>query len=660
MKTKSQTVTGRAVKKLYALPSDHQFEPLLMVDTAQKKLDSAIQSFFEGKRSTFLNVSTGLGKTRAVLKALNTIPSNKRVLVLVPNHDLAEEIVKKFSDLRESRLDSELERMRCAHSGIFHLKGKTNGMCEEPERLKPYLDAGVKPPAKVCTYCPKYRTSGCRYIEQFNSLKNIRVMTHNELVNEQSAWFYGNKRGDGSPPRKSQQKFDYIIVDEDWLQADNHLATFKSKFKSIGKIIDSLKVTEDLSAAIRKYETDVLDDYQKYENTQYPKFEGNRNYIQEHRDINAELFDLKILKAFYNYLVSGNDHEISRMFYDQKTRKLHYYDFHKTADRYSDVPTLFLDATANESLIKEVIGDIDFHSIKVKASDTVNVYQAENFNITKSWLENDKNISRLIKFINKAKENYQNVGFITYQNVSNQANFDDWLAAECGIETYGHFNKVRGLNKFENLDCLIVIGRQLIRQKDNINIAQAIYGERIADAHSTLDTPIRMKDGTSRSIGNYIYNDPRLESVRKHFSRAETLQSVGRARLIQHAYNHPKDIFILSKESLGSDLEVTKFVREEDILPLVKYESQANTLKQTGYCKNKPKELIDNLGLSKSSINKDRTGIIEEFLNAGIEEVVVSYKDKNRNPKKHSYFVSDRKALLNHIQKIGGSSIVVS
>jgi len=318
MTTKPERATGRAVKKLYSKPSTHQFEPLLSQNAAQTKLDAAIQSFFEHKKSKFLNVSTGLGKTTAVLKVLSKLPSNKRVLVLVPSHDLAEEIITKFDELRSSNIESKLDKARYASIGIAHIKGKTNGMCDEPDNLKPYTDAGVNPPVEVCTNCPKYKASGCRYIEQFNTLKNIRVMTHNELINEQSAWFYDNKDGDGDPPRESYQKPDYIIVDEDWLSADNCSANFQSKFKSIGKIIDSLNDTDDLRVSIKKYEPEVLDDYQRYENTRYPKFEENSNYIQKYREINAQQLDLKFLKAFQDYLLSGNDHQISRMFYDQE------------------------------------------------------------------------------------------------------------------------------------------------------------------------------------------------------------------------------------------------------------------------------------------------------------------------------------------------------
>lgn len=83
-----------------------------------------------------------------------------------------------------------------------------------------------------------------------------------------------------------------------------------------------------------------------------------------------------------------------------------------------------------------------------------------------------------------------------------------------------------------------------------------------------------------------------------------------------------------------------------------KYQEVICKLIQIGFCRDKQSELMD-LGLSISSTNKDRKGIEAAFTRAGISRLRVTVKDKWRNTFRRTFFVSDKKSLLQHLEKEG-------
>jgi hypothetical protein len=223
---------------------------------------------------------------------------------------------------------------------------------------------------------------------------------------------------------------------------------------------------------------------------------------------------------------------------------------------------MILDATSNEMVVRKIYPNFKYEKISVRTKESINIYQLSNKNITKDYLEDKEKREILINGIAEISANYKKVGLITYQSLSKEKDFISNFAESLGIENYVHFGNLRGSNDFEDVDCLLVVGRHALSKDGNIEFSNAVFG--ISDKSSEryhIDKNIRMKDGRVFSINNLMYENYALQSIYEHKSVSETIQAIGRGRIV-HGKN--KDIFLFSCESLGTDIEITDFFRFEE------------------------------------------------------------------------------------------------
>ena len=157
------------------------------------------------------------------------------------------------------------------------------------------------------------------------------------------------------------------------------------------------------------------------------------------------------------------------------------------------------------------------------------------------------------------------------------------------------------------------------------------------------DRLVRMKDGSVSSINTSIHNDPDVRAIYDHFSVSETKQAIGRGRLI---YGKSKDIYYLSNESIGTDIEITGFIYKEDIFynPLITDENWGKLIK-TGFIRDNQPDLIQYLNLSKNILRINRKNLEFDLIEKGFGYYSVSFTDKNRNLRNWAYFVKDQEKL---------------
>ena len=621
--------------------SSYKFPALLTVEQADTQLKSAIHNFFDNDISTFLNVSTGFGKTTDTLDILRQLPYGKQVLILVQSHDFADELIEKYYEIKRKNIDGSLTpfekslKLNNSITGITHIKGKSHFADEQD------------------------------YKNQFNSVANIRVLTHDEYVNEKSAYWYGTTKGDYSSPKKGKRKPDYIIIDENFIKRVPISSNLNTEYSSIRNIISNVLDGSTIEQAVKNNLDGVISDYQTAKAVKYPTLHEIHNELNGHNRINV-IDDLKESRndLIKEYIKNKNEIDIllalkmgdfNRLKVIPKIKQLHYFKMNKVHSRYKDVPTLYLDATANRAVINRLLPNVEYIDLQVKTSDAINVYQASDFNVSKKWLSKQENLDELVKMLKSKVSNNSNIGFITYKNIEGQTDFDIWLSEETGIKLYEHFGNLRGSDKFENVDELYVIGRQHLKPYEFNNLACAVFGDDcISDVQEWLDCPIRMKHGSSMSIHNKKYIDNRVELVKHHFSDSETLQALGRGRLI---HGDPKDVYLLSNESLGADIEISGFISKKDMFDFTKFDDVVGKLKSIGYCRAMPKYL-QKLGLSESESKKVHREVLhDELINAGIEVADVKFKDKNRIVREWQFYVSDVDKLKAHLDSIGATII---
>lgn len=614
--------TGRARRKLKATPTDFEFDPLLSVDEGMTLLNQKVQHFFDTGADTFLNISTGAGKTEAMLSFLRNPPEGKRILMLVPTHALAEEIKQRIG------------------KRVNHIKGK-EALCEATGLLKTYQDAGVAMPAKQCMQDNCLYAGSCRYIRQFDDFHaRVRIMTHDEFVNAPPAWLYGSK---GDMPRKGGWKPHYIIIDENWMDKTDHWDTMESDYPSIRNIINDLLNEHSLIESVERHHRQILKDHITMRKAGIPiPFRSSAQYINDVQK-DKRLPHSAVLNRLHDYVIHRDDTLLSPIRLIGK--RLCYSELNSVAKRYRDVPTLYLDATADERVVKTLLPHVNYHGIKIKPNDGIKLYQAENFNVSKGWLQDKDHFQQLVTAIQTLIAPYDKVGLITYKTIKDVSDdFDCWLADQCGIQIKGHFGDLRGMDNFKDVDCLLIVGRHLIPEGELESYAAALFGECDMDA-DFVDVPVRMKDKPAMAVNSRRYLDDRVNSVKNHFNDSETKQAIGRGRLI---HGCAKDVYFFSNESMGADIEVTDFFTIDQVIE----PEPVTALKAIGYCQNKPASLKQ-LGLTDNRIKKNRDSIDQMITDAGIEKITLTVVGANRVKRQREYFVYDKIKLQQHLMDTG-------
>lgn len=643
---------SRAINSKHAEYCDYKFSALFDPQGTIKKIKEIVEYFFKNKKSTFLNVPAGLGKTHTVLEVLKDIDPKIKVLILVKTHKLAEEMIEKFYKLKQdSRQENiSLKDLSRRENIINHIKGKTyknqNGftLCDNLFVLKKYSEHNITMPFFECSKCLHF--DACHYIEQFNDpMHNIRLMTHDEFFNNSSSWFNGSITGEKGNTKKRTVKWipELIIVDEDWFRIEKDQESINNTYKSLSDVIYEYREHGSLSKAVLDNAEHLLKDIDIINKSQKQLSSTNRDqYIIDYLH-NQNFKKSLILENIEKYLDTYKEEFLSNMALDKEGNNLIYSKIVSRQHKYQDIPTLYLDATANKDVVFKVIGNIDFYDIKVKISDKSNIYQLENANFTKSFLESSDKREVLIKDLKKKSAGYTSIGLITYQSIKGIDNFDKFLADQIGANIYNHFGNLRGLNSFKDVDCLFVVGRYRIPEIYLQELALAVYGVYDKPEYIYAKTPFRMKNGSAKSLENRTYIDDRFNNIINHFSSSETIQAIHRARLIWN--DKPKDVYLYSKESLGGDIEVTDFFRID-----FKYQDAVEELKKITFCENNPRYL-KGIKLSDGDIKRHREDIKDIFLSEGFEFRTIRVKNQHGDKYTKEVFLSDDGSLKNYLDQ---------
>ena len=665
--------TGRARNHLRPQSIQLQAYPLVSVEEGIASLSKTVRSFFQGNRNVFLNVSTGAGKSYAVLNVLvKEIPLNKKVLVLVPTHALGKELMNTFTRLRTDHIDATvngntadntdgdtksaypaLMRLKANNrvSNLVHLRGQQKGKTEEDGedglcQMKDnrFHKEGRNVPWQECSRCPM--SQGCKYLDQFNGLfDNIRIMTHNEWINRESVWFSGYhslENGDLQPRQSGGWKPDYIVIDENIFNVNlNEITSDRGdKFPSIKQIVDDVARGVPLADAIVCNSNELLEDAKLNIRPDYPRsnlsesaYEIVRNeYGRKMKEFST------VLEKLVLYANTGERRYLLGVWVEDGS--IHHAPTTYPEDRYANIPTLFLDATANEAVVRRFVPDIEFHRIAIRSNPEVKLYQLADTTVSRHKLAKSEFREYMIDWLKKiiAKHGYSNVGLITYKKVQGvDGGFDEYLAKEIGASVFNHFGAIRGVNSFETTDCLLIVGRHFIGTDRVTDMASAIFGETSDYDDAYVDKPVRMIGGSIMAINCKAAINDKHNAINQHYCLSETIQAVGRARSI-HGSN--KDIYYFSNESLGLDVEVSDFFYQDASASHVVPTEAVNAIIETGYVQDKPSELIK-IGVNGNIIKNHRDELTSELDGLGIPRLTCRMRDSKNRPRRVSYFVKD-------------------
>jgi len=644
---------GTARRYIEPEPCDYALPPLSTPAEATAKLQSIIREFVTGKASHFIKVTTGAGKTRTVLEALSRqVGHNKKVLFLVPTHELGDQIIQTYNEIRAADVaNADTLRGKLQRPTIVSFHGRKT-LCENRQAREALEDHGVSIPVQYCLSHCNFE-GVCAYTTQFNTMENIRVMTHNEWSNEQAAWFNGSRATDKGGVEPNGNRFpwvpDYIVIDEDILKlGDVQKEPPSKRFPSIARIINSVLAGDSLQDAVWTHHEQVLRDAATNDKPARPPLtlplaEYREIYLQNQADNQYS----EIVARLVSYIRTDDATLLNGMWVEDNEIK--WLPLPAPAERYEGIPTLYLDATAHPAVVQQLLPGVQFHSIAVRQHDDVRLFQLSNKTITKGWLEDEQeNVENIVDGLIEIAKAYQNVGLITYKQIGTDNQFAATLAAKVGATVFAHFGDLRGIDAMKDVDCLLVVGRHYLTPKAIQDYARAVFESDAELGWPTYaDQPVRMKDGRTFRLNSQIAMDPWHQVIYEHTSQSETLQAIGRARPV---HGPKKDIYVFANENLSINTEVAGF------FPFDKYFKQRKDLvapdaiervRERGFVQLIPKDLIPLLDLKagqvKTLAQKER--IADELCESGAFRIDVKVKYPKGKTGPRSYMVFDMAKL---------------
>jgi hypothetical protein len=662
--------TGKKRWTLQPEPYDFQLAPLATPEQATADLQSIVRDFVHNKQSQFVNVTAGAGKTRTVLEALSReIRHTDKVLFLVPTHQLAAEIVETFNEIRRHDIaDADNLRGKIQRGTVIALQGRKK-LCENRKAFELFDQAKVSMPPPYCeNKC--YLRGDCQYTAQFdNPWINIRVMTHQEWRNEQGAWFNGRKKEEGGfQPRREGLgwKPDFIVIDEDIFKmppAPNHEST-SSRFGSIPLIIASVKNGSPLKDAVWAHRHQVLQDGTQNSRPKTPAFGSIEEYIKACNRNKRQQTYSAVLARLVEYCLLDDESLLDGLWVEND--KINWLEMRSAAARYSGIPTLYLDATASQAVVQRFLPGVHFHQIAVRQRSDVRLFQLCDKTLTKSFLASPENLATVICGLKAIVQKYGRVGLITYKRIGADENFAATLREAVGAACSNHFGNIRGMNTFEDVDCLLIVGRYSLPPAVSANYAKAIFDHHAEWSENYADLPVRMKDGRTYKLNSNVADNEFHQAIYDHFSLSETLQAIGRGRPV---HGSKKDIYVFANENLSTNTEVAGFFTYDDYFyrPQAPFKRQTaliapdvlEEVKQRGFVQNKESFLKEDLALKKSQVKEKRGQIEEELIAAGAIKLDLTVRYQKGSKTQRSYFIFDDTTKLEQALIDKGECLIV-
>lgn len=656
---------GAARRYIQPMPCDYSLRPLSTPAEATASLQAIIRKFVTAKTSHFVKVTTGAGKTRTVLEALSReVVHDAKILFLVPTHDLGDQIIKTYNEIRAADIASaDTIRGKLQRPSIVKFHSRKT-LCENKEARENLEEFGISIPLRYClSRCPHQGV--CEYTLQFNTTANIRVMTHNEWINEQSAWFNGSRTTDtgSTEPNGNRSPWvpDYIVIDEDILRLGRVQKESTSKrFPSIARIILDVDTGKSLQDAIWKHGEQVILDAAKNTKPATPSLnlplkQYRHAYLKSREDSQHS----EIIARLESYVRSDDPTLLDGMWVEDNA--IRWLPLPAPAERYEGIPTLYLDATAHPAVVQRLLPGVQFHSIAVRQHADVQLFQLSNKTITKEWLSGKpENLPNLVDGLIEIAKPYTNVGLITYMQIGDKSDFAASLAEKIGASHHAHFGDLRGLDTMKDVDCLLVVGRHMLLPKDTLDYARALFScEAESERPIYADLPVRMKDGGTYSLNSMIPKDPWHQVVYEHTSLSETLQAIGRARPV---HGPKKDIYIFANENLSINTEVAGFFPFERYfkeLAMIVTPEAVERVRDRGFVQLMPKDLMDQLGLSDHQVkgSEKQNRIADELVSNGADWIKATVRFEKGKVAEQTYLVFDIAALERHLD-VKGTRII--
>lgn len=535
------------------------------------QLHDIVKGYFASPRHTVVRITSGAGKTAAMCEeAVSVIREGRKsgarkvVHLYLSTHDLKAEIACKLN-----RLDPTLS--------IKNVVGRTPDTCERYGLTREISDMRL-PVQRVC--CDATRTRGldgsafkhlmrcphfdaCSYQNQFGGGADVYLFTKQYL--------HASRRADVAAP-------DYVIIDEEFasILIERRVEGLEDLLKlptgmsaETGRVLkvvrDALAMGESVLRKLREAGFDATSLRQRA--LDFSQQRGRRlglailpgmrpDFIaQQATSIGPEHVGYLALKALAAEIEHKRDDAYSVVYQDSKliVRLVRDSEVFQT-------PTLVLDATADQELVRAVLPSAEFHAIDVpRKAHVIQVYNRRfsRFSLTKAEGQ-DQTLALIQRFIDRLAHRYRRVLLVTFLALETAFKLPrDWAVA--------HYGAIRGLDGYKDFDAVVLVGTylppvQAVEHEAGALAARLPEQRTFTGEYAQLERAFRLRNG-SGSASMRGHGDPFVQRVLEQKREAEMLQAIDRLRLV-HA-QAPKPVFILS--NLPLDLTVDELVTLEQL-----------------------------------------------------------------------------------------------
>jgi hypothetical protein len=451
----------------------------------------------------------------------------------------------------------------------------------------------------------------------------------------------------GLKPKRLGWKPDFVVVDEDHFKPDFCEVSASDHWRSPGTIIHGIRNGLSLGEAIKASIDDLTEDLMELWGLSRRKivFTNRRQYISELKRHAAQLKGKELI-ACLEQIVNGNTDDLSRISVDLEARSLTLHRMKQPAVRYKNVPTLFLDATANEVVVRSQLSNVTFKEVFVKKSPSIRTMMYSNVNFSRQKMTNYSSLDKVLKVVKPHIKDPNTTHIITYKTVGNYNSFHHTLADALNIpqENAGYFGNERGLNAFENAQSLFIIGRQWFPSNVYKGLFRAIFAEEPDEKRVNVDQVVRIASNEHQSLRSPMFIDPNYQAIHEHFAQSETVQAFLRGRLI---YGSPKEIIFFGSNPLGHEIEIDEILFSDAHLGLIDY---IQPLKAKGFVRVKYSEL-KKYGVTEHYFKMHRGDICRTLQRYGGEIRTVTLKGKNGRTNVWDFAIFDYDLFRRHLEE---------
>jgi hypothetical protein len=539
---------------------------------ARNRVGESIRSFLEHARQLksaedrrrvpakrkLVKAAAGIGKTQEFAKVAQQYASEHglRILYLAPTHDLLGEVAKKLPD---AKLVGGREQ---------------KGQCQRTEVVRKVTELNQSVEQTICKHCPL--RDSCQYQE---TLRSISAEQHGVVVlatHQQLAFMW------------KDFEFDAVVIDEAFISVMYDAIEFHPDRLEAAKARDS-RLESDLDrilAAFREDPVNLLAALQRGGFTAADHFadlvaglealvnadkigidpvqpddvllgELSKAVAHETWKILALVNQLQREIGFSRPSANGVEYRpAARVKVDGKPEtqeRIGVFRLRPLAVGHG-VPILMLDATADITLLKRVLGNrISSEIIPVRRNAVIIQATSAQFDRRSMLKEESKDTPgyrrKLSRFV--AELGARRPLLITHKEVKEQMRQEKLIRSSWRV---AHFGAIRGIDDWKKCDIVIVAGRLQPAPRAVLCDARCLFSDdpTALPIDSELTPAEACLAGCGTTVRTLRYTDPRLQAVLEQSREQEISQAVDRLRLIN--CDGTKLVIILS--TVATDIPV--------------------------------------------------------------------------------------------------------